>query len=442
MSVPVPGKAGDKGKTPGRTVSKKEVQRNQNTSAFQRLSYIIIHFFNRLHFLKVCLFFFNWNDDQWSTHFSSFLAIFPLFCSSVRSRCSSSSSALRRGKVERSDMSERCWEEVEVTHARAHTRTRAHTHREAAAELHQSGALLEDGAANLEGLCTCRCARILLERRSCLSAAPELAGGSRSCCCCPSSAWSWGAELGALLWATYSFSWASRSLTSASRLLTSMTSSSSSSCSRLFWASVFCQSATRGISEWSYVSERANLQDDLRSCWIRTLWRTRFSRVVTEPHRDGRRSRRGRVCTRRVNTPGPPCMSVCEQGRCVDLCKHSERLCHVNLQPDDALRDTRRMTFPQENAALDRNFKHCLVYGNWGMFTEGKNSLWRAVLGPCDVIIVLIFDCLDLKEIYFWHKVFKICHCFQSIKNVTSCRIRCQKPPVDSSDFHLSGSLQ
>lgn len=47
------------------------------------------------------------------------------------------------------------------------------------------------------------------------------------------------------LWVTYSFSWASRSLTSASRLLTRTTSSSSSSCSRLFWASVFCQSATR-----------------------------------------------------------------------------------------------------------------------------------------------------------------------------------------------------
>lgn len=46
------------------------------------------------------------------------------------------------------------------------------------------------------------------------------------------------------LWVAYSFSWASRSLTSASRLLTRMTSSSSSSCSRLFWASVFCQSAT------------------------------------------------------------------------------------------------------------------------------------------------------------------------------------------------------
>lgn len=48
-----------------------------------------------------------------------------------------------------------------------------------------------------------------------------------------------------VLWVTYSFSWASRSLTRASRLLTSTTSSSSSSCSRLFWASVFCQSATR-----------------------------------------------------------------------------------------------------------------------------------------------------------------------------------------------------
>ena len=41
---------------------------------------------------------------------------------------------------------------------------------------------------------------------------------------------------------THCFSCASRSLTSASRLFTSITSSSSSSCSRLFWASVFCQS--------------------------------------------------------------------------------------------------------------------------------------------------------------------------------------------------------
>lgn len=42
---------------------------------------------------------------------------------------------------------------------------------------------------------------------------------------------------------THCFSWASRSLTSASRLLTRITSSSSKSCSRLFCASVFCQSA-------------------------------------------------------------------------------------------------------------------------------------------------------------------------------------------------------
>lgn len=60
------------------------------------------------------------------------------------------------------------------------------------------------------------------------------------------------------LWVTYCFSWASRSLTSASRLLTSMTSSSSSSCSRLFWASVFCQSAT--TQEEQTPSERETLR--------------------------------------------------------------------------------------------------------------------------------------------------------------------------------------
>lgn len=57
------------------------------------------------------------------------------------------------------------------------------------------------------------------------------------------------------LWVTYCFSWASRSLTSASRLLTSMTSSSSSSCSRLFWASVFCQSAKTAQEQTSSEQE-------------------------------------------------------------------------------------------------------------------------------------------------------------------------------------------
>lgn len=45
---------------------------------------------------------------------------------------------------------------------------------------------------------------------------------------------------------THCFSCASRSLTSASRLFTRATSSSSRSCSRRFWASVFCQSAEDG----------------------------------------------------------------------------------------------------------------------------------------------------------------------------------------------------
>uniref|UniRef100_A0ABI7VR72 Uncharacterized protein n=1 Tax=Felis catus TaxID=9685 RepID=A0ABI7VR72_FELCA len=45
---------------------------------------------------------------------------------------------------------------------------------------------------------------------------------------------------------THCFSCASRSLTSASRLFTKATSSSSRSCSRRFWASVFCQSAEDG----------------------------------------------------------------------------------------------------------------------------------------------------------------------------------------------------
>lgn len=35
-----------------------------------------------------------WSGCYWRTHFSSFLAILPLFCSRVRSKCSSSSSAL------------------------------------------------------------------------------------------------------------------------------------------------------------------------------------------------------------------------------------------------------------------------------------------------------------------------------------------------------------
>lgn len=35
-----------------------------------------------------------WSSCYWRTHFSSFLAILPLFCSRVRSKCSSSSSAL------------------------------------------------------------------------------------------------------------------------------------------------------------------------------------------------------------------------------------------------------------------------------------------------------------------------------------------------------------
>lgn len=48
-----------------------------------------IQFFYRLHLLVV------FPDNHWRTHFSSFLAILPLFCSSVLSRCSSSSSALR-----------------------------------------------------------------------------------------------------------------------------------------------------------------------------------------------------------------------------------------------------------------------------------------------------------------------------------------------------------
>lgn len=46
---------------------------------------------------------------------------------------------------------------------------------------------------------------------------------------------------------THCFSCASRSLTSASRLFTRATSSSSRSCSRRFWASVFCQSVDRRL---------------------------------------------------------------------------------------------------------------------------------------------------------------------------------------------------
>lgn len=47
------------------------------------------------------------------------------------------------------------------------------------------------------------------------------------------------------------------------------------------------------------------------------------------------------------------------------------------------------MTFPQENAAPERNFKHRLVYGNRGMFTQEKKSHF-----------VFIFDRLDPKRIY------------------------------------------
>lgn len=53
------------------------------------------------------------------------------------------------------------------------------------------------------------------------------------------------------------------------------------------------------------MSKRAFLMYHLRSCWIGTVLSACFGRVVPEPHRDGRRTRRGRVCTRHVNTAGP-----------------------------------------------------------------------------------------------------------------------------------------
>lgn len=53
------------------------------------------------------------------------------------------------------------------------------------------------------------------------------------------------------------------------------------------------------------MSKRAFLLGHLRSCWIRTVLSARFGRVATEARRDGRRSRRDRVRTPHVNTPGP-----------------------------------------------------------------------------------------------------------------------------------------
>lgn len=52
-----------------------------------------------------------------------------------------------------------------------------------------------------------------------------------------------GGGINEIEWATYAFSWLSKWWTNSSRLLTMATSSSSSSFSRSFCASVFCQSA-------------------------------------------------------------------------------------------------------------------------------------------------------------------------------------------------------
>lgn len=147
------------------------------------------------------------SNNHCSEHFSSFLAIFPLFCSSVLSRCSSSSSALWRPGV------------------------KGQTHTEAGKPSGPGPAGLPSAEWNPTGPVEGSMEDLSFWRA-------EGGGGVGSGSGCE------GFRGGCTTTTTYSFSWASRSRTSASRLLTSMTSSSSSSCSRLFWASVFCQSAT------------------------------------------------------------------------------------------------------------------------------------------------------------------------------------------------------
>lgn len=144
-----------------------------------------------------------WSSCYWRTHFSSFLAILPLFCSRVRSKCSSSSSAL---------------------------------------EVKQETKLfffVEGRAARPFPMAQ----RVQISRGQWEAVRPtwdlwtEVSENFSD----PQQAQS----LHPIPPHTHCFSCASRSLTSASRLFTRATSSSSRSCSRRFWASVFCQSADK-----------------------------------------------------------------------------------------------------------------------------------------------------------------------------------------------------
>lgn len=76
------------------------------------------------------------------------------------------------------------------------------------------------------------------------------------------------------------------------------------------------------------------------------------------------------------------------------------------------------MTFPQENAAPERNFKHRLVYGNRGMFTQEKKTHFENQFSSSYLIVWTRNESM---------KVLKICRCVQSIKNYdgksTSCTI-------------------
>ena len=165
----------------------------------------------------------KWNDNHWRTHFSSFLAILPLFCSRVLSRCSSSSSALRN--TAGSKVRGQGFREQEVTWYR----------RETGRETADTGLYTEAGCHGNGRHATCEWSggapgEQIWPLTPCSMSPYWLISVSLYGCVCD------------CVCETYCFSCASRSLTSASRLLTSMTSSSSSSCSLLFWASVFCQS--------------------------------------------------------------------------------------------------------------------------------------------------------------------------------------------------------
>lgn len=176
------------------------------------------------------------NVRHWRTHFSSFFAILPLFCSRVLSRCSSSSSALPTHTQDTQDQRSQTGTEENATC----TSTTYDLYSVWTLQSHfgswniHKPSLPDSIPPNKKHL--------------------NMLGGKENAGDCklwplnPPWTRTWRTNPGSsnptmpCSRTTYSFSWASRSRTSASRLLTSMTSSSSSSCSRRFCASVFCQS--------------------------------------------------------------------------------------------------------------------------------------------------------------------------------------------------------